>query len=100
MKALIGMLVACALVTAVFGVWLRAQDDPTASRLQALLQHVPSEASAIESGWATVRFADFEALLESEGLAWLRALGDVDLLMNSVYTKLSISGESHISLKL
>jgi len=84
MKALIGMLVAGALVTAVFGVWLRAQDDPPASHIQAMLQHVPSEASAIESGWATVSFVDFDALFESEGLSAIRALGNVELLMTSV----------------
>ena len=84
MKALISVLVAGALVTAVFGVWLLAEDDPTASRLQAMLHHVPSAASAIESGWATLSFVDFDALFESEGLSAIRALGNVELLMNSV----------------
>lgn len=60
------------------------QGDPTVSQLQAMLSQVPAEAAAIESGWATVRFADFEALFASEGLSLLRALGSVDLLMNSV----------------
>ena len=75
------MLVAAALGT---GTGLDAQDATETSALQDLLRYVPSEAALIESGWATVRFVDYEALFESEGLSLFRALGDVDFLMNAV----------------
>jgi hypothetical protein len=76
-----GLLVVAALS---MGVGLHAQEPPTVSGLRALLRYVPSEAALTGSGWATVRFADYEALFESEGLSLFRALGDVDALINAV----------------
>jgi len=76
-----GMLVAGALGV---GIGLHGQDAPATSALQALLSYVPSEAALVESGWATVRFVDYGALFESEGLSLFRALGDVDFLMSAV----------------
>ena len=61
-----------------------ADDSTTVSQLRAMLDRVPSEAAFTQSGWATVRFVDFEALFESEGLSLVRALGSLDLLMSSV----------------
>ncbi|MFC2095088.1 hypothetical protein ACFLSW_01425 [Candidatus Bipolaricaulota bacterium] len=63
---------------------LSAQDDPSVSELYTMLSYVPADVAMIESGWATVRFVNYEALLESEGLTLFRALGSVDLLMNAV----------------
>jgi hypothetical protein len=83
-KTLVCRLVAGMLVAAALGAALCAQDSPTASRLHAMSRYVPSEAALAESSWATVRFVDYEALFESEGLSPFRALGDVDFLMNAV----------------
>jgi hypothetical protein len=49
-----------------------------------MLAQVPLDAGSTQSGWATVRFVDYEALFRAEGVSLLRALGDVGLLMNSV----------------
>ena len=83
-RTIVRGLVTGILVAAAISAGLSAQDDPTVFQLQAMLSYVPSEAAFIESGWATIRFVDYEALFESEGLALLRALGSVDLLMNAV----------------
>ncbi|MFC2105790.1 hypothetical protein ACFLS0_03465 [Candidatus Bipolaricaulota bacterium] len=72
------------LVAAAISVGLSAQDDPSVSELHTMLSYVPAEVAMIESGWATVRFVNYEALLESEGLTLFRALGSVDLLMKVV----------------
>jgi len=84
MKILGHGLVAGIVVAVGLSVGSHAQADPPVCRLQAMLDQVPSEAASIESGWATVRFVDFEALFESEGLSLFRAFGDVDFLMNTV----------------
>jgi hypothetical protein len=49
-----------------------------------MLAQVPLDAASSQSGWATVRFVDYEALFRAEGVSLLRALGDVGLLLNSV----------------
>ncbi|MEW6578239.1 MAG: hypothetical protein AB1435_03485, partial [Chloroflexota bacterium] len=61
-----------------------AQDDPPAPSLLAMLAGVPQDALPADSGWATVRYVDFAALYEAEGIAALRAAGDLDALMNDV----------------
>lgn len=61
-----------------------AQDDPPSSPLLALLAGVPEDALPADSGWATVRYADYAALYEAEGIAALRDAGDLDALMNDV----------------
>lgn len=76
--------VAGILVAVSLSAGLHAEDDVAVSQLHAMLEYVPSAAASIESGWATVRFVDFEALFESEGLSLFRELGSVDLLMESV----------------
>ena len=84
MKTFTYRLLAGILIAAAFSAGLSAQDGPAVSPLYTMLRCVPSEAALIESGWATVRFVDYEALFESEGLSLIRALGSVDLLMNAV----------------
>ena len=84
MRTIVRGLVTGILVAAAISAGLSAQDDPTVFQLQAMLSYVPSEAAFIESNWATIRFVDYEALFESEGLARLGALGSADLLMNAV----------------
>ena len=61
-----------------------AQDDPPSSPLLALLAGVPADALPAASGWATVRYADYAALYEAEGIAALRDAGDLDALMTDV----------------
>ncbi|MFC2106270.1 hypothetical protein ACFLS5_01110 [Candidatus Bipolaricaulota bacterium] len=84
MKTLVRGLVTGILVAAAISAGLSAQADPPVSQLHAMLSYVPAVAAMIESGWAAVRFVDYEALFESEGLTLLRALGTADLLMNAV----------------
>lgn len=85
MKKLVLGLAAGIVVAVAVGGGLNAQDDPSVSQLHGVLGYVPSEAAAAESGWATVRFVDYEALFESEGLSLFRARGSVNLLMTAVH---------------
>lgn len=64
------------------GAW--AQDASSVSPLLTMLAQVPNDTSDPDDVWASVRFADYEALFSAEGLEILRALGSVDLLMESV----------------
>ncbi len=57
-----------------------AQDPP----LLSMLAQVPEVGVSHHSGWATVRYVDYAALASAEGVAPLRALGDVDLLLTTV----------------
>jgi hypothetical protein len=62
--------------------WGQSEDaDPP---LLTMLAYVPQEAAMTPSGWATVRFADYEALYVIEGITLLRELGDAELLLKSV----------------
>lgn len=72
------------LAVAAIGVGLSAEGAPPVSRLHVMLRWVPAEAALIESGWATLRFVDYEALFESEGVSLVRDLGSADLLMTAV----------------
>jgi len=59
-------------------------DDP-ARGLLSMLAQVPQEAVLEQqSGWAAVRYVDYEALAAAEGIGALRDLGDVDLVMTMV----------------
>lgn len=84
MKTLVRGLVAGVVVGVAISGGMSAQDDPSVSQLHAMLNYVPSEVALIENGWAMVRFVDYEALFESEGLSLFRALGSVDFLLNAV----------------
>ena len=79
-KCLIGGLLAALLLSPLS----RAGDGSAASGLLDMLAAVPLAAAATQSGWATVRFVDYEAPFHVEGVSLLRALGDVGLLMTSV----------------
>ncbi len=61
-----------------------AQDDSPPSPLLAMLAGVPEGAIPADGGWATVRYTDYAALYEAEGIAPLRNLGNLDLLMTAV----------------
>lgn len=62
-----------------------AQDaSPPDEGLLVMLGHVPEETLRLEASWATIRFVDYAALSFVEGIAPLRDLGDVDLLMRTV----------------
>ena len=61
-----------------------AQAGTNAGSLLDMLACVPQEAVSSSSGWATVRFADYEALFQAEGFSVLRSLGSIDLLMSAV----------------
>jgi len=63
-----------------------AQNAVPATPLLALLAYVPQAAVSEESGWASVRYVDYAAWAEVEGIAPLRGLGDVglSLLMTGV----------------
>ena len=74
-----GVLAAAALAASSY-----AEGTAMGSQLQSMLDQVPLGIASLKSDWATVRFTDFEALFESEGLSLLRSLGSPDLLMNSV----------------
>lgn len=56
----------------------------TQSQLLNMLEFVPYGVQEIATGWAHVRYVDYAALFASEGLAELRALGSVDLLLTTV----------------
>ena len=84
MKTLIHGLVGGVVMGAAISGGIGAQDDPSVSQLNAMLPYVPSEFALIENGWAMIRFVDYEALFESEGLTLFRALGSVDFLLNAV----------------
>ncbi|MCZ7539810.1 MAG: hypothetical protein M5U29_07870 [Anaerolineae bacterium] len=45
---------------------------------------MPEDAVPADSGWATVRYTDYAALYEAEGITKLRDFGNVDLLMTAV----------------
>lgn len=75
----VGVLTAL-LLTSVSG----AQSGSTTPELLVMLAQVPLDVAFSQSGWATARFVDYEALFRAEGVSLLRALGDVGLLMNSV----------------
>ncbi len=55
-----------------------------ASHFVDLLAWVPDQALQEETGWAVVRYVDYEALFASEGLAEIRGGGDVEILLTSV----------------
>lgn len=61
-----------------------AQDDSPPPPLLAMLAGVPQSAVPADGGWATVRYTDYAALYESEGITRLRDFGNLDLLMTSV----------------
>jgi hypothetical protein len=61
-----------------------AQGDAPPPPLLAMLAGVPQSAIPADSGWATVRYADYAALYETEGIAALRDAGNLDALMNDV----------------
>ncbi|MBP8973015.1 MAG: hypothetical protein KBH93_04000 [Anaerolineae bacterium] len=61
-----------------------AQDDLPPSPLLAMLAGVPEGAIPADGGWATVRYTDYAALYESEGITKLRDFGNLDLLMTAV----------------
>ncbi len=54
------------------------------SPLIDLLAHLPREVGDTGTGWATVRFVDYAALFESEGLSLLREVGSIGLLTDSI----------------
>jgi hypothetical protein len=62
----------------------RAQNGSTTPELLVMLAQVPLDAASSQSGWAAVRFVDYEALFCSEGVSLIRALGDVSLLVDTV----------------
>ncbi len=72
------------LATFFLGVDVDARDGQITPSLSVMLDQVPLEVASIESGWATVRYVDYEALFQSEGLSLFRAFGSVDLLTNAV----------------
>lgn len=84
MKTLCGRMLVGVLSVVALAANSCAEDSAMGSQLQSMLRQVPLEIASLDSDWATVRFADFEALLESEGFSLLRALGSPDMLMNSV----------------
>lgn len=61
-----------------------AQEDPPPPPLLAMLAGVPEDAVPADSGWATVRYTDYVALYEAEGITKLRDFGNLDLLMAAV----------------
>lgn len=61
-----------------------AQDDSPPSPLLAMLGDVPQGAIPADSGWATVRYTDYAALYEAEGITKLRDFGNLDLLKTAV----------------
>ena len=61
-----------------------AQDDSPPSPLLAMLAGVPEDAVPADSGWATVRYTDYAALYEAEGITKLRDFGNLDLLKTAV----------------
>jgi hypothetical protein len=61
-----------------------AQEDLPPSPLLAMLALVPQDAVPAASGWATVRYTDYAALADSEGITLLRNFGNLDLLMTAV----------------
>ena len=61
-----------------------AQDDSPPSPLLAMLAGVPEGAIPADSGWATVRYTDYAALYEAEGITKLRDFGNLDLLKTAV----------------
>ncbi len=71
---LFGPLVACGMQEAA----------PPDQGLVAMLGYVPEEIVGLDPGRITVRFVDYAALSAAEGIAPLRALGDLDLLMGTI----------------
>lgn len=61
-----------------------AQDDSPPSPLLTLLAGVPQSAIPADSRWTAVRYTDYAALSESEGITKLRDFGNLDLLKTAV----------------
>ncbi len=72
------------LILAALGVVVLGLPEAVGSHVVDLLAHVPEPVAHAETGWAVARYVDYEALFASEGLAELRRVGDVDILLTSV----------------
>ncbi len=83
MNARLSLLLALLLVL-LPGASALAQDDSPPSPLLAMLAGVPEGAIPADSGWATVRYTDYAALYEAEGITKLRDFGNLDLLKTAV----------------
>ncbi len=76
---IVGLLIAVS-----WGVLGAEQAANATSPLLEMLARVPSGAVSTDSGWALVRYADYEVLFAAEGATAFRELGDAELLLNTL----------------